>query len=434
MSYRITHRKEKILEEIVSRAGYTTGGHLADRFGVSPRTIRQDIRQLSHDLLVQDIHLQAVPSKGYHISAEELDKAKAYLTSLQPFPVDVPVSPDSRVQYILRKLLFGTGNYDLDELAEEMFISRSTIEKDMREVRHWLGDHDLRLSSKKARCVFLQGSESALRYAMVNYFWHFHDFSSLSDLHILKETVAESAVREAEKLVYRLRAAEGIVLDDGDFLNLVIYLCVSIARFKSRHEIKQEDIPGAMEITSHKEYSLAISIAQGVEREFGVQLSSEEIAHLAYYLLQVNSTPEVAGVDEVREDGLPGFIADVINKLNIRFGMDFSDDRVLAGSLMAYLDSLSKRGELRALVKTPGLKEIIREYPQALDMAVLVSEMAKERYKTSLDEHEIGSIALYLCAAIERQKDLAGSSGCEGGHHLRDRQWRIAITGYQGPA
>lgn len=414
MSYRMTQRKEKILEEIVSRAGYTTGGYLADRFGVSPRTIRQDIKQLSHDLLAQGVHLQAVPSKGYRIPAKELEKAKTYLASLQPLPADVPISPDDRVQYILRRLLFGAGRLDLDELAEEMFISRSTIEKDMRGVRRWLADHDLHLSSKKARGVFLQGSESALRYAMVNYFWHFYDFSSLSDLRILKETVAESAMRQAEKLVHRLRAAEGIVLDDGDFLNLVIYLCVSIARFKRRHEIRQADIPGAVEITSQKEYSLAASIAQGVEREFGVQLSPEEIAHLAYYLLQVNFIPRTTEMDGGEpEDGLSSFTAEVIEKLKARFGVDFSSDRVLAGSLRAYLDSLSKRRNLKALVKTPGLNEIIREYPQALDMAVLVSEMLKERFEVNLDEHEIGSIALYLCAAIERKKDLAGSSGAK---------------------
>ena len=414
MSYRMTHRKEKILEAIVSRAGYTTGEHLAQAFGVSARTIRQDIKQLSLNLLAQGIHLQAVPSKGYCIPAQELDKAKTYLASLRSLPADIPISPDARFQNILRMLLFGTGNLDLDDQADKMYVSRSTIEKDMREVRRWLADHNLRLRGKKVRSVYLQGSESALRYAMVNYFWHFHDFSTLSDLNILKETVEESAVREAEKLIHRLRAAAGVNLNDADYLNLVIYLCVSIARVKANHTFQQVDIPDHIEIASRREHSLAKVIAQGVEREFGVQLSPEEIAHLAYYLMQVNFAPETAEMEGgEREGGLSNLTAEVIEKLKTRFGKDFSSDRVLAGSLRAHLDSLSKRRDLKALVKTPGLNEIIREYPEALDMAVLVSELVKQRFAVSLDENEIGSIALYLCAAIERQKDLAHIAGAK---------------------
>ena len=67
MSFRVTHRKEKLLEEILYNDGYITSKGLASKFKVSPRTIREDIRQISTELRGHDIELAAIPSKGYRI-------------------------------------------------------------------------------------------------------------------------------------------------------------------------------------------------------------------------------------------------------------------------------------------------------------------------------------------------------------------------------
>jgi lichenan operon transcriptional antiterminator len=406
MSFRVTHRKEKLLEEILYSDGYITSQDLANKFKVSPRTIRQDIRQLSAELRGCGIELVAIPSKGYSIQKKDHARVIAFLDSLQPTHDDIPSMPSERSRFIIQQVLLGEGLINLNDLAEELCVSRSTVEKDVRDVRDWLAAHDLELVNKKSQGIYLQGGETAIRYAIVNYFWNFHDLPALSDLEIIKETLGEKYFEPVKGIVYSLHDMEGIHLSDADFLYLLMYLTIAVARMSSHKEIHQ-DIAEISSITSKKEYALAAAIAEKVEAVFELTFSQAELAQLTNCLLQVNiyldTNPDVRALR--CDEPFNAWVAEMLIEIARRFGVDFSGDGELIHSLAAYLDTLTNRREYKTLVKNPGLDEIIKEYPDALEMAVVVARAFKEKCGIAANEHEIGNIALYLCAAIERQKD-----------------------------
>ena len=264
----------------------------------------------------------------------------------------------------------------------------------------------MELVNKKSQGIFLQGSETAIRYALVNYFWNFHDLPALSDLDIIKEILGEQYLEPVKGIVYGLHDVEGIHLSDTDFLYLLMYLTVTVARMSSYKEIDQ-DIAEISSIISKKEYALAEVIAEKVEAVFKLHFSQAELAQLTNCLLQVNiyleTNPNIRTLHS--DDPFNAWVDEMLTEINRRFGEDFSDDEELIHSLAAYLDTLTNRREYKTLVKNPGLDEIIKEYPDALEMAVVVARAFKEKSGIAANEHEIGNIALYLCAAIERQKD-----------------------------
>ena len=96
------------------------------------------------------------------------------------------------------------------------------------------------------------------------------------------------------------------------------------------------------------------------------------------------------------------FIASALEGLSPHFKLDLSEDIDLVNSLSNYLDSLIERKNIKTQVRKPALEGISKEYPVAFEMAVAISEIIKKKFDLSLDQHEIGSIALYICAAIER--------------------------------
>ena len=406
MSFRVTHRKERLLQEILYSDGYITSQDLANKLKVSPRTIREDIRQISTELRGHDIELAAIPSKGYRILKRDRAKAIAFLDSLRPTHDDIPSVPSERSRFIIQQVLLGEDRINLDDLAEELCVSRSTVEKDLRDVRDWLAAHELELINKKSQGIFLQGGETAIRNAIVNYFWNFYDLPALSDLEIIKETLGEKYFEPVKGIVYGLHDIEGIHLSDADFLYLLMYLTVAVARMSNHKEIHQ-DVAEISPITSKKEYALAAAIAEKVEAVFKLRFSQAELAQLTNCLLQVNiyleTNPEVRALR--CDEPFNAWVAEMLIEINKRFGVNFSDDEELIHSLAAYLDTLTNRREYITLVKNPGLDAIIKEYPDALEMAVVVARAFKEKSGISVNEHEIGNIALYLCAAIERQKD-----------------------------
>ena len=406
MSFRVTYRKERLLEEILYSDGYITSKDLANKFKVSPRTIREDIRQLSTELRGHEIELAAIPSKGYRILKRDRAKAIAYLDSLQPIHDDIPTLPSERSRFIIQRVLLGEGLINLDDLAENLCVSRSTVEKDLRDVRDWLKAHDLELVNKKSQGVFLQGSETAIRYAILNYFWSFHDLTALSDLEIINDTLGERYFEPVKSIVYGLHDVEGIHLSDVDFLYLLIYLAVAAARISNHKEIRQ-DIVELSSITLRKEYALAIAIAEQVEAVFNLQFSQAELIQLTNCLLQVNIYVETDPNVRILNPNVEfnKLVAEILAEINRRFRLDFTADEELVHSLAAYLDTLMNRRKYKPLVKNPGLDEIIKEYPDALEMAVVMARAFKEKSGIAANEHEIGNIALYLCAAIERRKD-----------------------------
>ncbi|MDU5781427.1 MAG: helix-turn-helix domain-containing protein [Pantoea sp.] len=86
-----------------------------------------------------------------------------------------------RVEYIVRFLLSTQRYSKLDDLAEEIFISRSSLKKCMKEVRNILKNFNLDLQTKTAQGVKVTGDELNIRQAIANYLFYETDCIELND-------------------------------------------------------------------------------------------------------------------------------------------------------------------------------------------------------------------------------------------------------------
>ena len=402
MSFQVAHRTEKLLEIIIHQNGYVTSEYLSEKLKVSPRTIREDIKQLSLDLNNNGITLAAVPSKGYCIPQEDLEKAFSYLHSLEPDHSELPTLPHDRIRYILRSLLFTGASISIPDLVEDLFISNSTAEKDLQEARKWLESNNLLLSNSGSSGFCLEGSELSIRYAMVNYFWSFHDLSSLLELDEIKSIFTRDMVESVEKIIYGLHDEKDFYLSDADYLNLILYLSIIITRTVGGFDIA-EDVSVPVKFGKSEKY-LASAIAKQLSERTSFQLSQIEIDHLARYLAQMNIVVEHDSIGKIgiRGKSISDFIADAIDEISAQFKLDLREDEDLANSLASYLDSMIKRKDNQAYVKKLAIEGIAKEYPVAFEMAVAISEMVRTEFTLTLEQNEIEYIALYFCAAIER--------------------------------
>lgn len=404
MSVRTINRKKELLKELITQKGFITGEYLSKKMGVSPRTIRQDIKRLSIELEEKGIKLQAVSSKGYAVVQKDLEKAKIYLEYILHSGSGIPALPMERTKFIVKALLFEDEIIDIDTLADKLCVSRSTIEKDIQDVKKWFSDQGLDLLYKKEQGIYIEGSETLIRYAMVNYFAGLDFYASLPKLSDLSEVLDASYVNSIKQIFNQIHKTERISLSDADFFNLAAYLIVSLSRIKKRKEIKQID-PELLLLEKEKEYALAGKASRLIEQNYSITLSKAELLHLTKYLMQVNIiSPAIQDLSIPAEKDLSKFIHKVMKEINTRYYFDFSKDDELIVSLSYYLNSLINRKQYKTLVKNPGLGEIAVQYPEALEIAVTISNMLQEEYGINTDEHEIGYIALYICAGIERQK------------------------------
>lgn len=137
----MNRRYREILNTILNIDGCTTGREIAKQCNVSIRTIREDIKGINELLAEYGIKIESVLKKGYCLTEgnkrilKENNLIKKVLDS--EYITAMPTSPKDRQMYILSKLTSREYLF-VDELAEALCVSQSTISNDVMLVKKWL--------------------------------------------------------------------------------------------------------------------------------------------------------------------------------------------------------------------------------------------------------------------------------------------------------
>ena len=147
----ISHRQEKILEKLSLNQQPSTAGQLSKELGVSSKTIRNDIQQLN-----QLSELPLVLSKagaGFSLNPEN--------TLFQQVKLE---KQPANISFELLTRLLDQKACDFYELADEFFISESTLDRMVKELNALIAKNDQRfLIKRKQNQLFIEGDEAAKR-------------------------------------------------------------------------------------------------------------------------------------------------------------------------------------------------------------------------------------------------------------------------------
>ena len=139
---------ERLVEVLADEQDWTTAGALADRLGVTARTIRNYVARAN----AGPAPLVLSGPAGYR-----LDRA-AWAAGGAPSSGDA--SPAARAARLIRSLVDADEGLDVHESATALFVSESTIEADLGRIRARLDGTGLSLA-RRGPHVELLGPESA---------------------------------------------------------------------------------------------------------------------------------------------------------------------------------------------------------------------------------------------------------------------------------
>jgi transcriptional antiterminator len=132
----------------------------------------------------------------------------------------------------------------LEDLADEWFVSRATLQSDMVEVREWFHRYNLTLETRPRHGMKLFGSEMATRACLTDLLWELAQQDSLNPL--VTEVALNAGV--PEQMVTVLHDAltrHHIRLTDEGELFLRLYCAVSVRRISEGYplpEFHAEDV------------------------------------------------------------------------------------------------------------------------------------------------------------------------------------------------
>ena len=129
-SLNLTLRQRKLLHTIQNRKDMITGQELAGLLNASARTIRSDVVMINHELKPYGASIESIRSKGYFFTAEDPDSIRKLNRIETAF-----FTREDRIRTLALELCIAEEPLSCFDLEDEMFISHTTLENDIRLLR-----------------------------------------------------------------------------------------------------------------------------------------------------------------------------------------------------------------------------------------------------------------------------------------------------------
>ncbi|MFD1337493.1 BglG family transcription antiterminator [Oceanobacillus iheyensis] len=161
----LSTRQKQLLTKLIETHQYMTVDFLAKWLEVSPKTVRNDLDTLASLLDEMGCSLTRTPGKGVLLHAnsevkEELMESLELATSL----VDKNVQLTMVSLYVLM-----TENVTIQKIADEFYLSRSSVHQILLEVEELLDSYNLQLTKEVRKGLFIHGTERSKRKAV--FYW-----------------------------------------------------------------------------------------------------------------------------------------------------------------------------------------------------------------------------------------------------------------------
>lgn len=415
----LTSRQKDILQKLLAQDTPVTGKYLGKLNQVTSRTIREDIKGLESLLSGNGAYIDAVMGQGYKLIITNESLFRNHLQNMLGNEMEnetfIPKSPEERITYLIKRLLLNDDYIKLDALADEMYVSKSTIQNDLIHVKDILSVYDIHLESRPNYGMKVRGKELQLRFCIAEYIFDRNEDNYHPVLDTNLTSLSQPDLDTILKIIMTQIKANHITLSDIAINNLFIHIVIAYKRIKSGNHVTiyQTDM---QEILEQKEYQVAKKIVREIEESLQIDFPKEETAYIAIHLLgikmllQTNAGDKV--VEQVIEDEISEIVMHTLDKIESELNLGIKEDRELVLALSLHLKPAINRFKYGMNIRNPMLADIKKNYPLAFE-AGIIAGLAIEKYTgTKIDENEVGYLALHIGAAIERRKLKSGPKRC----------------------
>lgn len=418
-------RSGKLLSILLENEDPLTTKKLAEELDVSARTIRSDLKKLENWLEERGIELIRKRGVGVWLEIDHSNKIELNRELANKNKYIFALSPAGRQQHILQSLLLkNRGKTTMQALADEMYVSKTTIYKDLDKVEEWLNKQDLKLIRKRYYGLEIQGKEKNWRKAFANLLVQLNNIDELNEVaeaeeelefetRIDKQTYSQlqtlfpdTSFREIEEILEETEEELDFVFTDETFVGLVIHIAISIARLAKGQDIEMEK-EQLDSLREKEEFEIASYLAEKIEKTMELSIPEAEIGYISLHILGAKHQQhlESTNINDILENTKNEIIEiaeDIISMTEHILNVDLSNDRQLLLGLVLHLRPTINRLKYGMSLRNPLLNQIKKNYSKVYRAAWAATIIFENRLGINIPEAEIGYIALHLGAALER--------------------------------
>ncbi|MGM0165397.1 lichenan operon transcriptional antiterminator [Enterococcus sp. AZ135] len=403
----LSKRETQILKLLFDhKHTYLTSQEIASGIDVSNRTARKYLHLLEDALKDQAVAtIEAKQGNGYQLKIEDAKKfGEFYLTEVRDHTTSKDITTiqesNDRQYYILNRLFFEQSAVYVDSIADELFVSRSTISNDLVEIKKLIMPYQVELQSKSNKGIFIVGNEQNIRHFIMNYFFMERLHDNLFAFSMYANLLEGISVEEIVIIVLDECRESQLKLSDFIVYNLVLHIGLAIKRIQNGFLM---DIQAPMSFDEASiEYQTALKILARIEQAMGITFSSEEADFIALHLKNKITARTIFQKADATEEEIRTQLLETLKAIDQDTPFNLEHDTILIDGLMIHFIPLLTRLQNNSSIENPLLEEIKTQYPDLFELTVnYFSKMAVFR-PYQVTDGEWAYLAIHITAAVER--------------------------------
>ena len=386
-----------LLEFLLKQHEYLSANQLAEKYGVSTKTVYQDIDKLNDFFDEGELksRIVKVPRKGIKLSADEERKQIHSLLLVNKHESGVQdFSPEYRESELIKRLFINQEDLDIYDFAEEMYVTESTVHRDIDKLEKNLGQFNLKIRIKHDQ-LFVDGDEWNIRKALQSYVIqaqslgreeNIERFFSEKDIEICKEAIS----RLSQK--YHHQFSE-------EYSCLLLVECLVFKKRTEHNNCLTERTSNLINDLNHLEvYFFSGELLESVINKSFSEISPYEIEAMAYSLLAYGFSIQSADYIQNIEHQVNELIIKVSNLLSL----DLSKDNHLKLMLSNHISKMIFRLRNQIYITNPALEEIKKQYSSLFNVIWIAIRGLSKYYEINISNEELAFIVIHFQLAIEK--------------------------------
>ena len=412
-----TPRMKQILQVMLEENTPVPVKKLADKIGVSKRTVQRDLGFMEQSVKGYQVHFLSKTGVGVWLEGEEADKEKLRQALGQEDDYDVSNREDRRKRLTLELLK----EKDLKKLfyySSRFGVSEATISSDLQDVEEWLKKYELYVVRKPGSGISVEGSEENYRRAIRAFISENIDTRIVRDSYedtdrmtkyyeALKKSnigqvLNEDIVRRVMDCIMGVDNPRIHSLTENSYVGLVIHISIAVNRILKNEVIEADN---RWKVVEDEDYRLARAIVRELEEEFEIQIPPVELSYICLHIKGAKhekirwDSPDGGEIENREIQQLVNMKIDVFD--SEKAFLLKQDDEFIQG-LLAHLQPTLIRIVRGMQIRNPVLEDIKTNYPDIFSRCQNVAKVLEQATGKKVPEEETGFLTVHFGAAMVR--------------------------------
>ncbi len=381
----MNRRRADIINDLANLERTSTIDGLTEKYGVSSRTIRNDLNAIN-EILTEGGLTPLELRKGGEIHCS-LDFVQILdFINMEDY-YEYKLSREERIKVAAVLMVQSVEYITLSSIADNLFVSRATVIEDLGEIKALIRGHGMEVISSPNKGQRVTGKESSKRKFLLHL---------LEQDHKLEVSTQAGNKVVIQKIINEQEHVHKSYLDDASFTRLNHYLGIMIDRnMKGEYMEPQPQ-------TDSSRYRLAQDILKYICQYCQIVTTEDELRFLCLllsrcrYVRQTHYNPNIVKIQMITRQ----FIRSISEELELDLNMDYD----FFENLSNHLESVLKQ-EAPFFPETEEIREIVEDNPDIHTAVKNHLPVLRQYYNRPFTEAEIMYITIHVCAALERKKN-----------------------------